>query len=445
MNHVVLGLDLGTTHIKAVLLRTDGKVLLGLKERIPTIRSAHPIAEQDVGIVWQVVVRILQQIANNSEGIKPEAIGISGAMQSLQALDKNYLPVSQAWIWSDFRAMIEADEIRKSPLSSNFYIQTGCPLQPVYHPARLLWIQNHNPTLFAKTAFWVGIKDYIIYQLTGDLCTDSGMASSTGLLNIFTVQWNVDLLGICGLYPRQLPEILSPSDLVGSITSETSSLTGLPAGMPVYAGSTDGALANYGAGAREVGDTVVSVATGLAVRIASKNPWPEPLQRTWSYLFRPGEFIVGGAGNSGGYAIQWIREQFYRDLPDDVAYHQIFQDAESIKPGADGVRFEPYFNGNRTPHWQSNMTAKISGLKVNHSRENIARAALEGIAREVGDIWDILKESRLPREPILLSGTFCTQPVWTQILQSQLGVSVKPVDLPDASAVGAAKLVLELF
>jgi gluconokinase len=232
---------------------------------------------------------------------------------------------------------------------------------------------------------------------------------------------------------------------VGGLTDSAAELTGLESGIPVYAGSTDGALANFGARAYAQGDTVISVATGLAVRICSDTPWFDPLERTWTYLFRPGEYVVGGAGNNGGLAIQWVREQFYRDLPDDVAYQTIFADAASIQAGAEGVRFEPYFNGNRTPHWRADLTAGIFGLTGSHSRKHVARAAVEGIAREVSDIWAVLKDSGLPREPIFLTGTFCSQPVWVEVLQTELGMKVIPTESPDASAVGAAKLIFDLY
>jgi gluconokinase len=250
---------------------------------------------------------------------------------------------------------------------------------------------------------------------------------------------------LCEIDSDQLPRIVSPNDLAGKLTELTAQITGLKAGLPVYAGSTDGVLANFGAGASSHGDTVVSVATGLAVRICSNIAWFDPLERTWAYLFRPGEYAIGGAGNNGGLVIQWVREQFYRDLPDDVAYQTIFEDAASVPSGADGVRFEPYFNGNRTPQWRADLTAGIFGLTSRHTRMHIARAAIEGIAMEVSEIWEILKESKLPHEPIFLTGMFCSQPIWMEILGKELGVKVLAKELPDASAVGAVKLFLDLI
>jgi gluconokinase len=444
MKHVILGLDLGTTHIKAVLLRTDGETLLMIKEGIKTIRPDVFCAEQDSDAIWQAVIRVLKQVVVHPDGGIPEAIVISGAMQSLVGLNASYQPLSNAWIWSDFRAEIEAGEIRQLPQARSFYLKSGCPIQPVYHPARLSWIRKNNQALFSSTKFWVGIKDLIIYRLTGNLSTDCGMASSTGLLDLSATRWNQDLLDYCEISQDKLPDIISPQDLAGKLTIETASLTGLNTGLPIYAGSTDGVLANFGAGASSAGDTVVSVATGLAVRISSSKPWFDPLERTWTYLLRPGEYVIGGAGNNGGFAIQWIREQFYRDLPDELAYDQIFQDASSVFPGAEGVRFEPYFTGNRTPYWRADLSAQISGLTAQHSRQHIARAALEGIAREVNDIWTILKCSGLSHQPLFLTGPFCTRKVWLDILQAELGVQIKPVEMADASAIGAARLILGL-
>jgi gluconokinase len=445
MDHVILGLDLGTTHVKSVLFSTDGETVLLFKERVETIRTGLYCAEQDPIAYWQKVTCIIKQLLSNSNGISPSALCISGAMQSLLPIDGNGNPLTNAWIWSDFRSFEEAREIRGKKDSRNYYLQTGCPLQPVYHPSRLGWVRRHNPEVFAAAKYWVGLKEYIIHQLTGSWCMDTGMASSTGLFDIQLYKWNEELLKLCGVRFEQLPQVMSPSEIAGFVTEISAKNCGLTAGLPVVIGSTDGILANYGAGACNPGDTVISVATGSAVRIWSESPWFDPQERTWAYIFHPGEFINGGAGNNGGLAIQWVREQFYKELDDEEAYKRFFDDASSVDQGANGIRFEPYFNGNRTPYWNAELTASICGLTGYHNRQHIARAALEGVAREVKDIWIILEKSGLSKRPIMLTGPFCDQPVWIEILESTLGVKLIAVNLADASAIGSAKLAANVL
>lgn len=445
MDHVILGLDLGTTHAKSVFYRTDGETVLMFKEQVETIRPGFYCAEQDPTAYWQKVTGVIKRLLSNSNGISPSALCISGAMQSLLPIDGNNNPLTNAWIWSDFRSSDEAREIRNLQDSKRFYLQTGCPLQPVYQPSRLLWFKRHNPEVFASAKYWVGLKEYIIHQLIGSWCMDTGMASSTGLFDIQLNKWNEELVKICGVWFGQLPQVMSPSKIAGFVTENAAEICGLPAGLPVIIGSTDGILANYGAGACNPGDTVISVATGSAVRVWSESPWFDPQERTWAYIFHPGEFIIGGAGNNGGLAIQWVRDQFYKELDDEEAYKRLFADVSSVDQGADGICFEPYFNGNRTPYWNADLRASICGLTGYHTRKHIARAALEGVAREVKDIWVILEKSGLSKESVKLTGPFCDQPVWIEILESTLGVKLNPVNLADASAIGAAKLAASVL
>jgi len=163
MDHVILGLDLGTTHVKAVLFWTDGERVLMFKERVETIRPGLYCAEQDPMAYWQEVTGVIKHLLSNSSGISPSALCISGAMQSLLPFDGNGNPLTNAWIWSDFRSSEEAREIRGIEASRTYYLQTGCPMQPVYQPSRLVWFRRHKPEVFAATKYWVGLKEYIVY------------------------------------------------------------------------------------------------------------------------------------------------------------------------------------------------------------------------------------------------------------------------------------------
>ncbi len=441
----MIGLDLGTTNCKAVLLAADGRVRAtaseGYKLQIP-----HPgWAEQDPRLVWDAAQKVLRAVAAAAEPDRPAAQGIciSGAMHSLIPIgDEAGTPLANAMTWADARATAVYRGLVADTDTHALYRRTGCPVHSTYQLQRLRWWNKVEPELAQRAYLWVALKDWVLHALTGAWATDLSLASTTGLFNLHHLTWDTEALQLAGVHAHRLPALVSPAQVVGGLTEEAARATGLPEGLPVIAGGSDGAMASLGIGTATQGQTVITVGTSGAVRKIVDEPWFDPAERTWCYVLTEGLWIIGGAINNGGLTLQWVRDKLYPDLAGAAGYEQLAADAASVPPGAAGVFMLPYFAGERSPHWAPRDKGMLYGLGMGHSRVHIARAAMEGVANCLAEVWDALYESKTAAEVVRLTGGITRTPLWAQIVADMLGVPLMALEVADTSATGAALLGL---
>jgi gluconokinase len=440
----MIGLDLGTSNCKAVLLDAKGHVTSKATEGYE-LQIPHPgWAEQDVRRVWGAAKSVLSALAE-SASVPLQGICISGAMHSLLPIaDDAGTPLSNAMTWADARATVVHNCLVADADIHALYRRTGCPVHAPYHVQRLRWWHRRKPELAQRAHLWVAIKDWVLHALAGVWATDLSLASTTGLLSLRDLTWDPEAMQLAGVRPAGLPSLVSPSAVVGRLTAEAAAETGLTVGLPVIAGASDGALATLGTGVTQSGQTVISVGTSGAVRKIVDKPWFDPSERTWCYLLTdepetPGWFI-GGAINNGGLALEWVRDKFYPDLVGAAGFEQLALDAASVPPGAEGVFLLPYFAGERSPHWAPQDRGVFYGLGMGHTRVHVARAAMEGVVNCLADVWDALYGLETMHDVVHLTGGITATRLWVQILADMLGVPLMVLDVADASAIGAGLL-----
>ncbi len=445
----MIGLDLGTTNCKAVLLDDDGRVRAvaseGYKLQIP-----HPgWAEQDVRHVWAAAQKVLRAVAESApHDVPPRGICFSGAMHSLLPVaDDAGTPIANAMTWADARATAVYQSLIADCDSHALYRRTGCPVHSTYHLQRLRWWHRVDPEQAQQAHRWVGLKDWVLHALTDVWATDLSLASSTGLLNLHHLTWDTEALQLADVRAEKLPRLVSPSAVIGQLTAEAAAATGLPAGLPVIAGGSDGAMASFGTGVARPGQAVITVGTSGAVRKIVDEPWFDPAERTWCYMLTDAAeaplWIIGGAINNGGLALQWVREKLYPELSGAAGFARLAADAEAVPPGAEGVFLLPYFAGERSPHWAPKDRGMLYGLGMQHTRMHIARAAMEGVANCLADVWDALYGSEAATgEVVRLTGGITRTPLWAQIVADMLGIPLMALDVADTSATGAGLLGL---
>jgi gluconokinase len=433
---LVIGLDLGTSACKAVALDSRGRLQITTQATYSLVSGSEGQAEQDAHEVLQAVVKALSDLTAQAGDSLISGLSLSGAMHNLLPVDAGGEPLGLAMTWADTRP--DAHSLREKADPYSLYQRTGCPLQSIYHPAKLAWLAGNHPQVFTAAERFVAIKDWVLFRLTGVLATDTGLASTTGLLDIHQLAWDEEALSIAGIDSERLPGLVSADTVVGVLRDEVAALTGLPLDLPVVAGSSDGGLANLGAGVVTPGMTVVTVGTSAAIRHLSKRPRFDSQARTWSYLLTPGKYFSGGAINSGGLVLEWVRKVFYPDLPRASGFEVLLEEATGLEPRQGDLVLLPYLAGERSPHWEPDLTATISGLSLHHGRAHVARAALEGIAFCLADVWQVLQPES--RYGVKLTGSITRTPAWSQLLADVLGVPLELVSAADASAVGAAML-----
>lgn len=439
-DHLVIGLDLGTTRCKVVAIAPSGAVAASATSAY-SLHSPHAgWAEQEAAEVWQGAATALRALCAQVPAQQLSGISLSGAMHSLLLVDGAGEPLAPALTWADQRAAPQAGALRLLSDVHSLYQRTGCPVQSIYHLAKLRWWNEVEPGLARRAARFVTLKDWILWRLADRWATDVGMASTTGLFDIHRLDWDTDALGLAGVTAGQLPGLVQPAQTVGAVTRSAAAATGLPPGLAVVPGTSDGGTANLGSGAVRAGQSVITIGTSGAVRRVVAQPLLDPAERTWCYVLVEGRWFAGGAINNAGLALQWVRERLYPDVPGDAGYERLSEDAAGIAPGAEGVRLLPYFTGERSPHWDPDARALISGLGLAHTRGHIARAVLEGVAYCLADVWEVLNaDAPVPGE-VRLTGNVTHNPVWAQIVADVLGVPLLADEAADASALGAAML-----
>lgn len=376
------------------------------------------------------------------------AIAFSSVMHGFMPVDKNSRPLMRMMTWADGRALKEAEKLA-ADFGANIYRRTGCMPTALYYPARITWLKKNARAAFSKITRFALIKDAIVHRLTGKWVVDKSHASSNGLLNIHKLDWDWPLLEAIGIDEGMLPELVEPDEIAGELGKVAAKALGLPAGIPVVPGGGDGGLANLGSGAILPGRIAATIGTTGAVRKVFNRPWISPSAKIWCYYLASNHWYAGGAINSGGIIMRWLRDGLLSCERDRAVkkgidpYSVITRMAQSAGPGAEGLLFLPYLFGERTPYWNPNAKGVIFGLAPHHNKAHIARAAMEGITMCMEHIFELLQNSPGGTQEIRASGGFARSDMWVQVLADMVG---HPVALPAArenSAMGAAILAMK--
>jgi gluconokinase len=302
---------------------------------------------------------------------------------------------------------------------------TGTPVHPMSPLTKLAWFARHPPRPAAR---WCGLKDYVAAEFTGHLVIDQSCASATGLLDIERLTWHPAALATAGIDAGQLPELVPPTHILPLAPGPARAMN-LRAGLPVVTGAGDGPLANLGVGALAPGLAALSLGTSGALRIVRDHPGVDPGHRTFCYYLADGQWVVGGAVSNGGLVGQWAADLFGADLP-----HLL---TEAAGASAVGLLALPYLLGERAPWWDAGLTGALIGLRRSHSRAEITRALLEGVAQQLALIRDAMTDAGAEVTAIRASGGAFRAPVWPAVLAAALNTPLQIVTA-GGSAVGAA-------
>ncbi|WP_010652009.1 gluconokinase [Oceanobacillus massiliensis] len=431
---LAIGLDIGTTSAKAVAFDLKGKLIAEAEERLTTIYPQSGWVEQNPDEVEKacriVMNKIIQEVGKGHELL---AAGISCAMHSLICMDENVKPLSNMLIWSDGRSCEQAERIGQST-GMDIYSRTGTPIHPMTPLMKLIWMRENKYEAYEKAAYYMTFKEYLLHKWFGNCAIDYSMASSTGLMNIKTLDWDEEALDLAGIKREQLSRIVPPTEIFSSLDKAIAEETGIPADMPFIIGAADGQLANLGSGATSPGEVNVSVGTSGAIRqFVTGTPVNDEME-TFTYAFTKDTSIIGGPTNNGGIALQW-----FKDMIEFKGTHdELLAGAENVEPGSDGIIFLPYINGERAPLWNQRARGNFYGLCIGHERDHLARAVLEGIVFNIYQIGKSLEKMAGEPRKITVNGGLSKSPLWVQIMADVFGSDIYLSDTHHNAAWGAA-------
>jgi len=438
-----LGLDVGTSGVKAVLVAPSGDVRASATTPL-TLSTPHPgWAEQDPLDWWEASIASIRAVRSQTPGAAVAAVGISGQMHSSVFLDRGGDVVRPALLWCDGRTTEECREIeRRVGGEARLRDLVSNPALEGFTLPKVLWLRNHEPEAFRLVATMLLAKDYIRYRLTGELATEPSDASATLMYDTARMRWSKEILDAMELSGSLLPEVGGSSEVLGRVSDEGAAASGLPTGTPVVGGGADNACGAAGVGVVAPGEAVASWGTSGTVLAPMSEPRVDPGLRAHTFCHVvPNLWYLMGVVLSAGGAFAWYRDQMARDLASDPEINRKLDDeAAPISRGAEGVTFLPYLQGERTPHRNANARGAFLGLSLAHTRAHLTRAVLEGVCFALRDSLEILLSLGFSPAEVLFTGGGAKSPLVRAMLAEVLGVPIATVDREEGPAYGAALL-----
>ncbi len=431
MNAVcTLGLDLGTSSAKAVVVDTGGEVLAQAAAGYAVTSTAPGYAESEPAHWWSAVTACARE-AVHAAGVRPSAIGLSGQMHGLVLASADGGALRSALLWADSRATGSLRGYRR--LGSGALARLANPLAPGMTGPLLMWIAENEPRIYTEARWALQPKDWLRARLTGEVHAEPSDASATLLYDVMGDRWDLEVVGALGLDASLLAPLLpSAGAPAGRLVAEAATDLGLPAGTPVAAGAGDTAAAALGSGIGP-GDVQLTVGTGAQVI----RPLTKPVSRADAgvNLYRsatPDGWYQMGATISAGLSLNWVREVM------NATWEELYASADHPGQAHDPI-FVPHLSGERTPYSDPALRGSWTGLSLADDRRSLLRCALEGTAFSIHDALDaLLTDQRPPRLRLAGGGTLAAG--WRQMLADVLGLPLHAVDVPAASGRGAALL-----
>ncbi len=441
----LLAHDLGTTGNKATIFSTDGELVASKTFSYQTKYFNNTWAEQNPNDWWEAVCCSTRELIKTINIRDIVSISFSGQMMGCLCVNKKGEPLRNAIIYSDQRAVEETKLILKKIDAFDFYTITGHRPSPSYGIEKLMWVKNHEPEVYKNTFKMLNAKDYINFKLTGNMTTDFTDASGTNVFDINSNTWSDRLIGIAGIDGDKLPVAKESTAVIGELTRQAAGEIGLKEGIPVIAGAGDGICAAIGVGSIKPGITYNYLGSSSWIATTTEKPIYDEKMRTFVWAHAVSGYVHPcGTMQTAGSSYNWLKNEVCKieileaEEKGLSPYEVMNTKISHSPPGAKGIIFLPYLQGERTPRWNPNARGAFIGLTLSHKREDIIRSVLEGVTCNLCIILDIFRKRTAIDEMIVIGGGAKGE-VWRQIMADVYNVNIlKPYYLEEATSMGAA-------
>lgn len=435
MPSTLLGIDLGTTGLRALVVDTEGAVLDQASAPYPTAQPEPGWTEQEPDDWWRACRSAVAELRARDLLRQVKAVGLTGQMHGSVFLDRRRRVLRPAILWNDQRTAAEAADIEGRVGLRRLISLTGNRALTGFTAPKVLWLRRHEPGRFRRLRHLLLPKDYLRLRLTGDLATDVADASGTLLFNVRDRRWSGEVMRLLELDEALLPTALESPAVSGRLTVRAAADLGLPKGTPVVAGAGDQAAGAVGAGAVSPGVVMVSIGTSGVVFTAAERPAIERRGRLHAFCHAvPGLWHVMGVMLSAGGSFSWLASTL------DKSEEHLSRLAARSPAGAGGLVFLPYLSGERTPHADPLARGAFVGLAACHGPGDLARAVMEGVAFGLRDCLELVRGLRLPVDEVRLIGGGARSPLWRQIVADVFGLPILRLEAEEGAAYGAALL-----
>ncbi len=427
---VFLGVDIGTTATKAVLL-DDRRGLLAEAQQPTTLHSDHPgWAEEEVEEWWANLAALTRGLTAERQ---PDAVGVSGMVPCVVLLDPDGRPLRRSIQQNDARATSEIAELQAGLAGADILRRTGSPITQQSVAPTIRWLARHEPAALDGAATVCGSYDAMVGRLTGERSVELNWAVESGLYDLDSAAWAPDVVAAAGLDADLLPPVRRPHDVVGQVTASAAALTGLREGTPVVAGSADHVASAFAAGLVREGDLLVKLGGAGDILLTTSVPVTDERLYLDMHL-SPGLYLPNGCMASSGSFIRW----FQRELAGGEALDVLDAEADAAGPGAGGVVALPYMLGEKTPLNDPEARGVFSGLSLSHRRGDLFRAVLESIAYGFRHHLDVFAELGLQPRRVRVTNGGARSALWPQVTADVMGLPLETLRSHPGSALGVA-------
>lgn len=444
-NEIFVGIDLGTTGTKVILLQADGKVIDKDYVEYPIRNPAPGFAEQNPRDWWDGLCKISNNIMARNQDLVDRivGIGIDGQMHTQVFLGDDNRPLRNAITWMDQRsselvAEINKDEAKKKAI----FESTANFLTTTYTAPQIVWVRNNEPEVYQQTSKILIAKDYLKYRLTGEMITDYSDAAGTLLFDVRRKKWADETFNIFGIKRSLMPEVEKSALVIGHITPEASRETGLPEGTPVINGCADHAATSLGSGVINPGQVAAIIGTAGVISVLSDEPVPDPDKRSlcWNYCL-DNKWVIMGIMQTAGESLNWFKGAFDSDMEREEDVFDIYnKEIGQIPGGSEGLIFLPYLMGERTPYWDSDARGVFFGISLNHKKYHFVRAIMEGVSFGLKNNIEAVESLGLAINDLRLLGGGSKSKEWIDILARVLNKKISTVTVEETGALGSSIL-----
>lgn len=435
----VIGIDLGTSAVKILLVDQKGNVCMETSKSYPLIQEQFGYSEQNPEEWVEKTVEGISEMINQFQGDihDIEGISFSGQMHGLVLLDREQRILRNAILWNDTRTTKQCREIYETVGKQRLLEITKNPALEGFTLPKILWVKENEPETFERASVFLLPKDYLRYRITGNIHSEYSDAAGTLLLNMSKREWSEELLNLFGLSPNFCPPLVESHEFVGTISPEFSRLTGLSEFTKVFAGGADNACGAIGSGILSEGKTLCSVGTsGVVLSYETRNDLDFEGKVHYFNHGEPNSFYTMGVTLSAGYSLNWFKEK----IAQDEKFVDLLQEVGIVPVGSNGLLFTPYLVGERTPHADSTIRASFIGMDALHERKDFVRAILEGITFSLNESIEIFRENGKNIEAIVSIGGGAKNEAWLQMQADIFDSKIEKLESEQGPGMGAAML-----
>ncbi len=438
---MLLGVDVGTTGTKAVLMREDGTQIHSSYQGYELISSKPAHVEQRPEDWWQAIVcTVTECVAHLPAKEEVSAMSLSVQSGTLVPVDENFEPVTNAISWLDTRCSEEKELLTQQKGEAYFYRKTGWRLTNCYNFVQICHMRRHHPQTFQKTAYFLSVADYLVWRLTGELVIDENSAENSQLCNVQTGHWDEEILSLAGIDKTKVPPMIKSAQVVGRLTKRAAEQLRLSVNTLVVSGAQDQYCSAVSIGAFRPGDIMFSTGTSwVLVGISDKQLYDMKNYLTIGRHMVPGLYSSFAYTPAGGAALKWYRDTMWAaGCEAQSNYDAITERAGRVAPGAQGLVFLPHLGGALFPTWSVQSKGVLWGLDFVHTKAHIARAVLEGISFELLWMMQEMKHVGYEFKTMKCLGGSTRSLVWMQIVADMTGLDMQVSRCADMAPRGAA-------